>query len=228
MEHEMTVSKMKIALAGATLFAGAHAQAALTVYTSQAAFDAAVAAMMPGLTGTDTFDDLVAGADLGSSPLARMAGAIDYSASAGPESDVLFGAGSSSDAWLSTNVEGDSLSFGSFAPGVFAAGMNLFNTDVAGEFLRTGRITLTATDTEGSSSATIRGRQMSTASFLGFISTTEITSLEVTSFARRADVWPAVNNLSLASAVPEPETYLMMLAGIAAVGFVARRRRVGR
>jgi hypothetical protein len=69
---------------------------------------------------------------------------------------------------------------------------------------------------------------MSTGSFLGFISTTEITSLEVTSFARRADVWPAVNNLSLASAVPEPETYLMMLAGIAAVGFVARRRRIGR
>jgi PEP-CTERM motif len=37
-----------------------------------------------------------------------------------------------------------------------------------------------------------------------------------------------VNNLTLASAVPEPETYLMMLAGIAAVGFVARRRRLGR
>jgi hypothetical protein len=224
----MTFPKLKIALAAATLFAGVQAQAALTVYTSQAAFDAAVAAMMPVLSGTDTFDDLVAGADLGSGPLARSAGGIGYGASSVGDSDVLFGAGSMSDAWLSTNVEGDSLSFSAFAPGVFAAGMNLFNSDVSGEFLRSGRITLTATDTEGSSSATIRGRQMSTGSFLGFISTTEITSLEVTSFARRADVWPAVNNLSLASAVPEPETYLMMLAGIAAVGFVARRRRIGR
>jgi len=224
----MTFPKLKIALAAATLFAGVQAQAALTVYTSQAAFDAAVAAMMPALSGTDSFDDLVAGDNLGAGPLARSAGGIGYEASAGPDSDVLFGAGSASDAWLSTDVDGDSLSFGEFAPGVFAAGMNLFNTDVNGEFLRTGRITLTATDTEGSSSATIRGRQMSTGSFLGFISTTEITSLEVTSFARRADVWPAVNNLSLASAVPEPETYLMMLAGIAAVGFVARRRRIGR
>jgi hypothetical protein len=224
----MTFPKLKIALAAATLFAGVQAQAALTVYTSQAAFDAAVAAMMPALSGTDTFDDLVAGADLGSGPLARSAGGIGYAASAVGDSDVLFGAGSASDAWLSTNVDGDSLSFGEFAPGVFAAGMNLFNTDVNGDFLRTGRITLTATDTEGTSSATIRGRQMSTTSFLGFISTTEITSLEVTSFARRAEVWSAVNNLSLASAVPEPEAYLMMLAGIAAVGFVARRRRQAR
>ncbi len=106
--------------------------------------------------------------------------------------------------------------------------MNLFNSDVAGEFVRMGSITLTATDTEGSSSYSIRTRDMSPSSFLGFISTTEIASLEVTSFARRAYVWPTVNNLSLAYAVPEPETYLMMLAGIAAVRFVARRRRVDR
>lgn len=224
----MTFPKVKIALAVAALIAGAQAQAAITVYTSQAAFDAAVAAMTPALSGTDTFDDIVAGADLGSGPLARMAGGIDYSASAGPESTGLFGTGSDSDAWLSTDSPGDSLMFGSFAPGVFAAGMNLFNSDIDGEFLRRGRITLTATDTEGTSSATIRRRDMSTMSFLGVISTTTITSLEVTPFARRGDVWPTVNNLTLASAVPEPETYLMMLAGIAAIGFVARRRRLAR
>lgn len=224
----MTFPKLKIALTAAILMAGAQAQAALAVYTSQADFDAAVAAMMPALSGIDSFDDLVAGANLGSGPLARSAGGIGYSASAGPDSDLLFGAGSASDTWLSTNTPGDSLSFSSFAPGVFAAGMNLFNSEIAGQFLRAGLIYLTATDTEGSSSHSIRTGDMSTDSFLGFISTTEITSLEVTSFARRAAVWSAVNNLSLAYAVPEPETYLMMLAGIAAVGFVARRRRVGR
>jgi PEP-CTERM motif len=67
---------------------------------------------------------------------------------------------------------------------------------------------------------------MSTTSFLGFISTTEISQLDLSSTARRATVWPTVNNLTLASAVPEPETYLMMLAGLAAMAFVAKRRRL--
>lgn len=224
----MKFPRLKIALAVAALIAGAQAQAAITVYTSQAAFDAAVAAMMPALSGTDTFDDLVAGADLGPGPLARMAGGIGYNASAGPESDVLFGAGSASDAWLSTNFAGDSLTFSAFAPGVFAASMNLFNSNVSGDFLRRGSITLTVTDADDTETFTTRRRGMSTESFVGFISTNSITSLEATPFARRASVWPTVNNLTLASAVPEPETYLMMLAGIAAIGFVARRRRQSR
>lgn len=221
----MSFPKLKIAVAAAALFTGVSAQAALTAYTSQSAFDAAVAAMMPGLVGTDTFEDLVAGTNLGAGPLVRSAGGISYSASAGPQSDVLFSAGSASDVWLSTNAEMDSLTFSSFGPGIFAAGMNLFNSDISGAFLRRGSITLTATDTEGSASATVRLRDMSTTSFLGFISTTEITSLSASSTALRADVWPTVNNLTLVSAVPEPEAYLMMLAGIAAIGFVAARRR---
>jgi hypothetical protein len=96
--NRMTFPKLKIALAATALFAGVQAQAALTVYTSQADFDAAVASMMPALSGTDSFDDLVAGANLGSGPLSRAAGGIGYSASAGPDSDILFGAGSASDA----------------------------------------------------------------------------------------------------------------------------------
>lgn len=217
--------KLKIVVAATTLFIGAQAHAALTAYTSQAAFDAAVAAMMPALTGTDTFEDIAAGANLGSGPISRSAGGIGYSASAGPTSDILYGAGSASDVWLSVNVASDSLVFNAFAPGIFAAGMNLFNSNIAGEFLRRGSITLTATDSEGSASATVNIRSMSTDSFLGFISTTEISSLSVASTAARATVWPTVNNLTLVSAVPEPETYLLMLAGIAAIGFVASRRR---
>ncbi|MCB1995276.1 MAG: PEP-CTERM sorting domain-containing protein, partial [Rhodoferax sp.] len=37
--------------------------------------------------------------------------------------------------------------------------------------------------------------------------------------------WPTVDDLTVA-AVPEPGTYAMLLAGLAAVGFVARRRNV--
>ena len=35
----------------------------------------------------------------------------------------------------------------------------------------------------------------------------------------------AVDNLILATAVPESQTYALMLTGLAAVGFLARRRR---
>jgi hypothetical protein len=221
----MRVQSLKLIAAAAALVAGTQAHAALTVYTSEAAFNAAVAALMPALSGTDSFDDLVAGANLGSGPLMRMAGGIGYAASAGPDSDILYGAGTATDTWLSTNIATDTLAFTGFAPGVFAAGMNLFNSDISGSFLRRGSITLTATDGDGSAVASVSRRNMATTSFLGFISDGQITSLSLTSTAARATVWPTVNNLTLASAVPEPETYLMMLAGIAAIGFVAARRR---
>ena len=34
-----------------------------------------------------------------------------------------------------------------------------------------------------------------------------------------------VANFSIVAAVPEPETYVLMLAGLGAVGFMNRRRR---
>ncbi len=115
-EHLMTFPKLKIALAAAILMAGAQAQAALAVYTSQADFDAAVAAMVPALSGLDSFDDLVAGANLGSGPLAALGrwhrlqrvGRPGERRSLCSRLDVRCSA--------VDNVPGDSLSFSSFAP----------------------------------------------------------------------------------------------------------------
>jgi hypothetical protein len=35
----------------------------------------------------------------------------------------------------------------------------------------------------------------------------------------------AIDNLTFSAAVPEPETYAMLLAGLGMIGFVGRRRR---
>ena len=67
-----------------------------------------------------------------------------------------------------------------------------------------------------------------TSSFIGFVSTGQMTSLVLSAVQPAATfLWPTVDNLTLATAaaVPEPQTYAMMLAGLGFVGFMARRRR---
>jgi PEP-CTERM motif len=199
------------------------ANANITVFTSESAFMAALASMS-AVTGTDSFDDLTAGANLGSGPLTRSAGSLGYSAAVGPTSDIFYGAGTSTDSWLTTNNATDTVTFSGFAPGVFAAGANVFNSNISGDFLRRGAITLAAADATSTASQTVRFPRTTT--FIGFISDSALTSVSLTATSGpNATVWPTMNNLTLATAVPEPETYALMLAGLAAVGFLARRRK---
>jgi len=207
-------------IAAALLLAlGTASQAAITVYTSQAAFTAATTA-----PGVDGFNGLSITTST-PSPLIRSAGAYGYTAAVSTTS--FFGAGTTANPWLSTNTATDSITFGSFTGSPAAIGGNFFGSDISGLFAA-GDITLTATDASGSVTQTIIGA--TTSSFLGFVSTGTITSLVVLSVQPASGfLWPTVDNLTLARAavavVPEAQTYAMMLAGLGLMGAVVRRRR---
>ena len=207
-------------LAVAALFALSGAShAALTSFATSASF-------LSGLTavGTDGF----AGLSIVSttpSPLARATTGTVYNYSAAASSSTFFGAGTPGDPWLSTNIATDSITFSGFSPSVRAIGANFFGSDINGTFAA-GNVTISALDSLGATlSQTITGATVS--SFLGFKSTGTITSLTIAAVQGATPLWPTVDNLSLGqlAAVPEPETYAMLLAGLGVVGFMARRRR---
>ena len=214
-----TTSFLKPLGLAALLAVASTSQAAITVYTSQASFAAATSA-----PGVDTYTGLSI-TEATPSPLTRSAGAYAYTATASTTS--FFGAGTTTNPWLSTNTATDTVTLSSFSTGVQAVGGNFFGSDLSGLF-KTGNITLTATDAFGSVTQTIVGASVS--SFLGFVSTSAMTSLTVASMQPTAGfLWPTLDNLTLAknavAPIPEPETYALMLAGLAATAFVARRRR---
>ena len=200
----------------ALICAAGASQAALTVYTSQASFLAAVSS-----PGVDTYTGFsITGTT--ASPITRAAGAYGYTATA--STSTFFGAGTTANPWLSTNLATDSITFDAFTGGVSAFGGNFFASNIAGAFLA-GDVTLAATDSLGAtSSQTIAGATVS--SFLGFVSSGSLTSVVLSAVQTDVPVWPTADNVTLAvGVVPEPGTYGLMLAGLGIVGFMARRRR---
>jgi PEP-CTERM motif len=209
---------VKTAIASAALLAATAAHAGLTTYTSQAGYLAAV-----GTTAVDTFDDLEVAPTEG--PLFRTAGAFSYTAEVGEESTYFYGGTDDDvDYWLTTDARRDTVTFTDFAGGsVAGAGGYFFGSDIGGFSTVAGSITISATDSTGATlSYTITNPGLD--SFVGFVSTAEITSLSF-SVGNQSGVWPTINDLHLSiAAVPEPETYGMMLAGLGLVGYAARRR----
>jgi hypothetical protein len=194
----------------ALLCAAASSQAAITVYTSQAAFLSATSNQ-----GTDSYDDLTV--DLYDETLHRTAGSYTYDAYA---SGGLYGAGAPGDYWLSTNLRGSPIVFGNFSAGVNAFGGNFFGSDITGAFFPGGNLVLTADD---GSTLNYALNGTTTATFLGFVSDSALSSVSLTNDGGLN--WPTANNVVLAAAVPEPATYGMLLAGLGFVGAMAGRRR---
>lgn len=190
----------------------AAAQADVLVFTDRAAFLAAV-----GLPGTDTFNDLTMVSI--PSPLSRTAGAYSYQAST--LVSTFYPAGSSADIWLAANVAADTMTFSNFSAGVRAFGGNFFGTNLSGAFSPGHTMVLTATD--GATTRTVNLYDTTTSTFLGFVSANPLTSVTLRPDGLPGPAyWATANNVTLA--VPEPETYGMLLAGLALVGYAARRR----
>lgn len=207
------LSSLNLLYAAVLLVGAGAAHAQITTFTDRAAFLAAVAN-----PGVDTYDDLeVRGYD---AVLERAAGAYTYTAKSGPYS-FLFGAGTGTDSWLTTERVSDSITFSNFSGGVNALGGNFFGSNAFGEFGPHATMVLTAND---GSSATYRIDDATTSSFVGFVSSAPLSSLTLSNNGSNT-LWVTANNLTLAAAVPEPGTGTMLLAGIGLLAAAARRRR---
>jgi hypothetical protein len=208
-------------IATAALFAAASSQAAVVASTATNANS--FAALVAG--GIDTFSDLNINNVL-TGPLARTAGGIAYNLSAPSGFFVNTVASFISPG---TTIYNESITYSGFAPDVRAFGGNFLSVDTNGEPGTQVPLTVTVTDIFGAfSTLSITGGAQSgpsgTSGFKGWISDSAIASVTVTITTPNTNAWASVDNTVL-SAVPEASTWMMMLAGGAAVLRLGTRRR---
>ncbi len=213
------------ALVATTLLAAAAAsQAAVTVVTTAAVFNAAIAG---GASGTDNLADLTINTFL-TGPLVRSAGSFGYTASTSTSNSASTSGGDfyvapvAGTLALSVENSTDSIVLDSFSSIVRAVGGNFFNTNVLGEYTG-GDVIVVINDVNGGSfSNTIT--PTSAASFRGFLSDVNISSVRISNSGSTVGPWESYDNLTLA--VPEPASAALTLMGLLAIaGFVRRQTR---
>ena len=210
----------------AILCAAGAAQATIVVTNSPSA-----PAFVAG--STDSFSDLQLNgvANPVGFGLFRSAGSLYYALSTTLNSFdvnapsglyVVPAAGSTGGVAVSTGWYTDSLTFTFQSTPVKAFGGNFFGTDDLGEF-KGGSITVTVIDVNGLSlSQTISPSNVGT--FTGFTSDVALRFASVSITTPNNAIWATVDNVVL-SAVPEPSTWAMWLAGgLVALRLSARRR----
>lgn len=163
-------------------------------------------------------------------PLARMAGSHSYSASVGTNSSSFYPAADGAvDIWLASYNRQDTITASGFSSGVSAVGGYFFGSNNVGLSTPATEITVRATDAGGTTTELLLNP--GTATFRGFVSTGGLTSLTLWVGANQGvgevDVFPTLNDLTLAVAVPEPQSYALMLGGLALLGWAARRNKRG-
>ena len=185
--------------------------AAITVVNSPGAFNALV-----GTRGEDAFDDQL-GEAMGPPSMNRMAGTFQYTAAA--TDGLYFFPG-----LLSTATAADSLVLSNFSAGVYGFAANFSAQDNAGA-PSAGQLTFKYNGSAIGAPVNVP----TVTGFIGFVFDAPIVGV-ITVTSNTVDfgaVYLAVDNLNLASAVPELGTFPLIVAGAGAL-FAAtlRRRRV--
>jgi hypothetical protein len=200
----MTLKLHVLAACAALALTGA-AQAATTIYTDSASF---LAQTQPG----GLFVDFTQ-ADVDAGPSFTYEGggfSVTFTAQT-----TVYRSGSI----IGNNLPNETLTltFGGTLP--TALGGNFFVTNIS-DVLQAVPVTLTLSDgtTTTYTPSTVAG------SYRGFVSTVPIVSLVMA--APGASLYNSVDNLTVAAAIPEPGTYLMMALGLA--GIAAARVRSAR
>lgn len=196
----------------------APAKATVTLFTNRGAFVAAV--LTPA---TDSFDDRPQVNR--SSPIDRTVGAYSDRVSNTPGTTGLFaGSRGCGGVFVSTNAATDNLLFSGFSGGFSAAGADICGSNLFGNVAAIPSISVIFE--AGGHEQIVTIDNPAATSFVGIVSTSGRTSFAIVG---PGDVggnfrWPSANNLVLASAIPEPASWFMLIAGFGPVGAAARRR----
>jgi len=199
---------LKKPIVSAVLFGALQAQAAVTLYTSEATYLAAVEATTTYVDFAGTPATTVSGASFTSA--VTFGSCPTGLASCGTQ--VFHNSNAITDLGGSPAPNGVAAVGGSFAAAVYAFAFHYVSGGIASMDFGGGPGTL---DT------------LSAAGFIGVVSDTPLTS-----FIANNAVFPGnigndryfIDDFRINAPVPEPETYALLLAGLGLLGFVARRR----